>query len=127
MDNSNNIVRGIPKVNFSLPHLLLHSCCKGILERSIYSHKSCTCLCELRINQNKNFLLPGYNKTIPFGSRKLRALFSSLCHIFHSQELTPFLSLLFRVLATPCTCFSALCSTGNELSWFSFVLSSGKS
>lgn len=38
MDNSNNTMKGIPEVNFSLRLLPLQVCSQGILERSIYCH-----------------------------------------------------------------------------------------
>lgn len=78
MGNSNNIVRGILKVTFLLRLLVLHMCSQGVLERRTCCHKSYACLCELRINQSKNFLLPRHKRT---------SLVSSVSHIFCHKNL----------------------------------------
>lgn len=62
-------------------------CVLGVLERSICYHKSCSCLCELQIDQNKNFLLPRFKRMVPFGAKSWKPMLSSVSHIFPHENL----------------------------------------
>lgn len=52
MGNSNDIMGRIPRINFALILIPLHACSQDILERSIYCHKSCTCLGDVLVGEN---------------------------------------------------------------------------
>lgn len=112
MGNSNDITGRIPRINFALILILLHACSQDILERSIYCHKSCTCLGRWKLVHSP----PQVQENHPFCGLKVENPAAQFCQShFPSQKPAPFLNHLSHLLVSPCISFPVVLSTGVEL------------